>query len=416
MNSSLLFSRFSSALNWNTYYYLAYKCAYTIRTVVLYHALTTDDFSSWATINSAIFLILLWTDCGLRKSIPRYAPLFHHDRQWFFGTMISIQLAILTIALPLILWYLSHTTTHSLLIFIGLGIFIAEGIQNTIRLIYHSYFDNKSFNIMAMTCTSLEMVFTLIAILLKLPSYHLLITIFLIKFASSWLLIILSSRLVQYEHRETDQPLSHTTLKPFIIHSLFMWGTTVLKSLSERNFLIPFVTQTIGPVDGNLFKVANDSALLSYRLILKTVGSADTALLAHVHKEGDKNLMNIAVKKIISKIARLCIPLLGIVFLIALYKFRLFYMTPFVFYAFLIMAIGYIIETTLLPYERVLEVQRNYKVISVCYLPYVCMLVILITGTLITCIGFINMLLCIHGVRLVSCIMMRCAVYYLYGI
>jgi hypothetical protein len=419
MNSSSLFKQFGSAVNWNAYYYLVYKSAYTLRTIFLYNVLTTDDFSIWVTINSTVFLILLWTDCGLRKSIPRYAPLFNNYRQWFFAAMICVQLVLLIITAPLIIWLLKFITTQTSLIIIGLGIFIAEGIQNTLRLIYHSYFNNKSFNIMAIICTSLEITFTLFAMILTLSSQQLLIAIFLIKLMSSWLLVIMSSRLTQPQSIGSGVMIGtipKETLKPFIIHSLIMWGTTVLKSLSERNFLIPFVTQMIGAPAGNLFKVANDSALLGYRLILRTIGSADTALLAHVQEAGNQELMRIAVKKIISKIARLCVPLLGIIILVVLYKLKSLYMTPFVFHAFIIMAIGYIIETTLLPYERVLEVKRDYKIIFICYIPYVCMLTILILGTLITSIGFINMLIFIHGVRLVSCIMMRYAVYHLYSI
>lgn len=416
MNTTILFKQFSNALNWNTYYYLVYKCSFTIRTILLYSALSTHDFSTWATINSTIFLILLWADCGLRKSIPRYAPIFHAHRRWFFSIMILMQISIITLTLPLLIWFLRYSTTHLLLIIIGIGIFIAEGIQNTIKLMYHAYFDNKSFNSMAMSCTSLEMILTLCAILLQLPSYSLLITLFIIKLISSWLLVGLSTQYTQKLPPQSSQTSPSLSLKPFAFHSLIMWGTTILKSLSERNFLVPFFTQTMGPISGNLFKVANDGALLGYRLILKTIGSADTALLAHMHEGGDKNMMDIAVKKLIARIARLCIPLLGILGLVSLYKFKLFYKTPFVFHAFLIMGIGYIIETTLLPYERVLEVKRNYRVLLVCYIPYVCMLFFLISGTLLTSIGFINTLTFIHGVRLVSCIMMRGAVYRIYGI
>lgn len=419
MNSSSLFKQFGSAVNWNAYYYLVYKSAYTLRTIFLYNALTTDDFSTWATINSTIFLILLWADCGLRKSIPRYAPLFNNYRQWFFGAMICTQLALLIITTPLIVWFLKSTTTKTSLTIIGLGIFIAEGIQNTLRLIYHSYFNNKSFNIMAMICTSLEITLTLFTAMFTLSSQQLLIAVFLIKLMCSWLLVIMSSWFAQPVEIGVitgTGAIPKQTLKPFLTHSLIMWGTTILKSLSERNFLIPFVTQTVGTSTGNLFKVANDSALLGYRLILRTIGSADTALLAHIQEVNNQELMRIAVKKIISKIARLCVPLLGIIILVVLYKLKSLYVTPFVFHAFIIMAIGYITETILLPYERVLEVKRNYKIIFICYIPYVCMLIILILGTLITSIGFINMLIFIHGVRLVSCIMMRYAVYHLYSI
>jgi len=56
----------------------------------------------------------------------------------------------------------------------------------------------------------------------------------------------------------------------------------------------------------------------------------------------------------------------------------------------------------LLPYERVLEVKRSYSSLARAYVPYVITLIVLMTGNIVTLIGLLGTLLCIHAVRLVS--------------
>ena len=89
----------------------------------------------------------------------------------------------------------------------------------------------------------------------------------------------------------------------FIKHSLIMWANNNLKSLSERNFLVPFFTHIFGPGPANLFKVANDGALLFYRIAIKTIGTTDTSLLAHIEtSQQHKKLMPIRAQEPKSKI------------------------------------------------------------------------------------------------------------------
>ena len=190
----------------------------------------------------------------------------------------------------------------------------------------------------------------------------------------------------------------------FATHSGAMWITTFLKSLSERNFLVPLFTHILGPVAGGLFKVANDGALLFYRIILKTIGTTDTSLLAHVHAK-QKDEMNYAFKKLTTRIAALCLPLLGIIGVLSFNDSTLIG-TNMIFNLFLIMAVGYLLETLLLSYERLLEVSRAYVYIGIAYIPYICFIIALASGYLTTLIGFYASVACIHGVRLVSLLIM----------
>lgn len=93
-----------------------------------------------------------------------------------------------------------------------------------------------------------------------------------------------------------------------------MWATTVLKSLTERNFLVPFFSFSLGMASANIFKLANDAALLFYRVIVKTLGTADTALLSHVQTgyHADINF-NKAFVNITKQIMVLSIPILIVV-------------------------------------------------------------------------------------------------------
>jgi hypothetical protein len=84
MTTQELFNNFSQGVSWNATFYIFYKIVTTIFTFSLYYTLSTDIFSAWANINSSLFLLLLWTDFGLRKSIARYcAQLINTEKSLF---------------------------------------------------------------------------------------------------------------------------------------------------------------------------------------------------------------------------------------------------------------------------------------------------------------------------------------------
>src|SRR5581483_10932205 len=72
--------------------------------IVLYRSLSVADFSTWANITSIIFLMLLWIDCGFRKSIPRFCPEFSRDKllhKRFITYLILFYSTLLMISVPL---------------------------------------------------------------------------------------------------------------------------------------------------------------------------------------------------------------------------------------------------------------------------------------------------------------------------
>ena len=405
-----LFSRFSQAINWNAFSYATYKAVFTVRTLFLYQHFTTADFSCWANITSVLFLILLFADCGFSKSIPRFMPAYaqqKHSAYHFIRTIIIFQALVLCLCTPFFYFAVSKCSDRTGIIFISTVIFVFAGIENTMRLIYHSYFRNKLFNLTQAAIVVAQVITDILLAVTITQSTYLLMAIMVSRLIANLLVIATSMSmlpLLYYDNTQYPKILDTSAQgKKFIQHSAVMWVSNGLKSLTERNFLIPFITVTTGPEAANIFKVANDIALLFYRTVVKTIGTSDTSLLSHIElSKGKQTLMHTAFKKLSIKITGLSIPLLGIIGFVAVIYHQVWSSNTFVFQACIIMAIGYMLESILLPYERVLEVKRQYWYLVCSYAIYAMLIVLLIYGYIVTSIGLLHMLMVIHSVRLVS--------------
>jgi len=413
----ILSAKFNQGINWNAFSYVTYKLLSTALSFMLYRRLTEHDYATWANLNSIIYLVLLWLDCGLRKSIPRFAPEFAKNSRTltkFIMSLIILQLIVIVAFTPVFYIYApivaSSLKINSTEIFSKLGpaLFITEGIIATMRLIFHSFFWNKSFNLISSALLTTEVVVSTGVILSQWQSAEVLEAVMLTKIATS-ALIILASIPILYSCLKTQSAnkneLINTSLlsKAFLRHSGIMWMNNNIKSLSERNFMMPFLTYTLGASSANLFKIANEGALLLHRSVVKTIGVTDTSLLAHVEASTEReSLFPIAFQKLSSKIATLCLPLLGILAMLYLVLLPFHLQDNFVFQAFLIIIFGYLIESLLSPYERVLEVKQQYKALLCAYIPYLIILFAVFSTPLISYIGLLGSLMIIHGVRLVS--------------
>lgn len=415
MNTSTLTRTFITAITWNALFYATYQLCFIIRTVALSSTMHPEDFSTWATLNSTIFLALLWLDPGLRKSIPHYAPHFTASPTSFAIFTITTQLLILIGALPLITYLLWYSTTSPFLIIASSGIYLTEGTLSVVRSLYHSYFHNRFFNQLCITITVSEMIFTILAVSAT-PSAQLLPAILAIKLIASCSMTFLAVYYWPSKQGLVNNISTLPSLGEFAKHSFIMWNTSVLMSISERNFLLPYITYTLGISTGNIFKVANDGALFFYRLIIKTIGNADSALLSHASLVTQEiTIIRQLVQKLSIQIMRLVLPLLVIIMgilLIALY----FSYNSIVFHAFLIMAIAYSVETVGLPYERFLELKKDYTLLYTAYVVYIISMLVIFILFNGTWIGFITFLILVHVVRLVLMIIIRYRVYVQYGI
>lgn len=407
MNSTTLYHKFSSSLRWNGFFFATYEILNASISFTLYHRLSTQDFSLWATTLSSIYLILLWFDWGLSKSVPRYAPVFSRnlqDHKYFVTSLWAIQILLLLPGIPLLIYYLISQSTQLSLLIIALAIFVSEGLVKILRLTYHAHFHNKQFNLFNTTTVILEVSLTLILIFSIQHTNSLLLSILATKLFCSLILALIAlyhlSSLYTDKDYKGDQALDlKKAIKDCASHSIIMGGTNILTSLSERNFLIPLFTYTLGQEASNIFKIANDAALIFYRFVIKTIDTTDTALLSHIETMPNrKELLPNAFKNLSTKIATLCIPLLGILVLL-LFIDRYNSYNSLVFNLFFIIAFSYMIDALFSAYERVLEVKRKYLLLAFSYAPYV---LILICLSLISSFGLVNSILFLHVVRLVQ--------------
>jgi hypothetical protein len=191
-------------------------------------------------------------------------------------------------------------------------------------------------------------------------------------------------------------PTKHT----FIAYSAAMWSSMIIKSLSERNFMLPLLTYTLGPELANIYKVANDGALFFQRAILKTIGTTDTSLLTHA--EHESIYLSQAFQQLMSKIITICLPLLGFFVYSITYGNSILMSHPTICRLFIIITITYLIESILSPYERVLEVKSHYLKLGLAYSPYVISMIILICSPIMHYLGLVNTILWIQTVRLIS--------------
>lgn len=416
-----LLTRFHNAVHWNLALYVVYRILFTGLSFLLFSRLTTLDYSLWANLNSLTFLILLWTDCGLRKSIPRFCLQFSQDRashKRFIVMICAAQTALVLLAIPLFVYtlYHLHPTLSSqispLLLGAACGAFVMEGIANHIRQLYHSHFKQKQYNLIFTSILAAEMVGNFILMMNTHKSADLLLQITIMRGMSKLVVIGVCAyyipTLYTDENTIADIPQEKNSLtQSFMKHSLLMWGSSVIKSLSERNFITPLLTHIAGPEQANLFKIINDGALFFYRVIPKTVGTTDTLLFTHVEASPDrKMLLPIAFTELTTKIAALCLPFLGILTIFFGFQGVRLFNDSYAFQVFIILVIGYSIESLLSPYERLLEVKRDYRVLMCAYIPYILLIALAYWNSCIAWIGLVGFIACVHGVRLVSIFLM----------
>lgn len=417
MDQDALAAKFSAAINWNASLYLFYKVAMTLLTLLFFRHLSTHDFALWSNTSSITFLALLWIDSGLKKSIPRFALYFSASPtkfNTFLVRIITYQSIILLGFTPIFYYGLRQfflilgLSASTWIIGIATHLFVTEGLISLFRLIYHAYFWNRFFNLLITASLLCEMFLDAVALLTPHTSSDLVYLILFNKmlcnagviFGSICILPFLKRTVIEF-HAPTKN-----LWKSFAKHSILLWGTTSLKSLSERNFLIPLLTYIIGPQIANIFKLANDGALLFQRTMLKTLGTADTSLLAHADHLPRKQAE--AFSLLYRTTISLCSILLGIlIFLsqthllgIILKSFTHIQKDPLIFTLFVILITGYFLEFLLLPYERFLEVKQRYRLLLQAYGIYTVGLIVFLL--LLRRVHFLPLIAFLHSVKLIT--------------
>jgi len=422
MTTKQLYSKFTQGLKWNALFYVLRKSMSTILTVLLFRQLTAQDFNLWANLYSAIFLTLLWLDFGFRKSLPRYCPQFAKDTKAmkrFITYLVLFQTIVLIFFTPLFI-KIAHIITKKLqltnkieVFYLGCILFVAEGIISVIRLIYYSYFWQRQFNSKMSVIIIFKTLILFIFILANAKSNILLKTVFVTELLATFVAILLSiimlKRLYKGKKLISGKISQQKTIREFAFHSGIMWINNNIKSLSERNFMMLFFTHLLGPIQANLFKLANDGALLFQRIVVKTIGTTDTSLLSYIeiedapilksNKKNTKRMEN-AFATLLIKIISLCIPLLGVLFFIS-FNFNNLFENTFVFKIFFVITIFYLFEHMLSPCERLLEVKRRYFLLFFSYVPYIITIATLILFRKAKLLELTGIIVTIHMARLI---------------
>jgi len=426
MNSYTLITMFVRALNWNAFSYGAYKISALLVSYLLYTTLTKAEFTLWASSMSFIFFGLLILDGGFRKSIPRFCPEFSttqiiHAR--FVRWLCATQATLLIVALFGYCWLLPHffhvmhiPVSDSIAIRL-MTLFFLQGCMGMMRIIYHTHFWNKQFNSLAMIILFIECILSLVCCF-KQPDRLLLHKILTINCVGALCVTVISFFLLSrktitiFEKKELSfDRRTHLPVKQFVIHTVCMWASTLIKALSERNFLFPYIVYSLGPSTGITFKLTHDAALFFYRIAVKVIGINDTALLAYARHNSP--VMNELFCALVRAVVSLVVPLVIMALMSALIVYAYMpsyagYITPFC-----IFTCGYMIEVILSPYERLLEVSLCYKLLMIAYLPYILLLGLMFYYQTISFLGLTLFVAIIQALRVVSALIMTYNAFYL---
>ena len=420
MKTTTLFSRFNQALVWNSVIFVAQRVGKTLTTFVLAGALSVTEFSAWANILSIVFLLILWCDFGLRRSIPRFLPEFAKNKKThrqFVTLVLSIQSSVLFI-LNIILFAATSWLAYRFglgeylsAFYLGSCLFFVESVKSLVRLLFHAHFWNRTFN-------RIETVGVIGAtgtiIWSALNGVHGLLHIAIGAEIAAGLLVVASTLVLvptllhdpAYQSNRTID--GRKTTKEFLQHTGFMWLMTGATSITERNVLVPFFTLTLGHAAGGLFKVANDLALLIQRFVIRIIGSSGTALLSHVEshlviEKENRPLWGKAVGHLNKKIILLTVPplitvIVGLVFVYFLgaHLPHTVWVASFLILLYLAQVLGWI-------FDHVLEVKRAYKPLFISLFPYgLVALAMVASGYGALVLPMVPMLFVIHGLRFAS--------------
>jgi O-antigen/teichoic acid export membrane protein len=391
------------ALGWNTLLYGIHKSSSTLLTFVLYHHLPAEQFALWAITNSVIFLALIWTDFGFKKSVLRFFPELKAERRLYLQRLSLIGLVRILLLLgttPIIYYMIQHYNKNALPFWIIVGIYTTEGTIQFLQSVYHAQFLHKNFNLFRALFLILETGISFCVLLSQQQDP--LFFIFYTKVCSSIIcsigllgLLFCSKPVLKEAYCTVALPFCWSL---FVRHASIMWITGMCKSFSERNIVIPLIAATLGPKQAGLCKVAQDGALFFQRTIIKTFGSTAISYLSY--SSSDETVMVRSLEKLCKMTIALSIPLALIVLCIGSVVYRS--SQPMLLELFLIFLFFYLIELLFFGYETFLEVNYYYKALLYCYIPYCISIVAIGYSLFANYLALYGCIIALHSARTIS--------------
>lgn len=401
---------FNNALQWNFFFYVFHKLYSLAITLFLTKKMDGNLTACWVQVYSIVYLALLWIDFGNRKSLPLFLSLMHDkkSREEIINATYMRHALTLIVSMPIItimVYFSSLATQWPPYVFMLLPIIMTlEGISSHAQTLLHAQNRQKYCNLKASLALALELALISCVLIEITNQVTLLYAILGIKIICSGMLILTIMPQTQLNSVSTLQ-LSNKKKIPLNIvqHSLIATGTTIAKSLSERNVITLVITAAAGPEAAISYKIANDGALFLQRCIVKIMNNADISFYATIRQsEEPTKQMKVACSIVSARITALIIPLLLGTLLYYYFLWWLNIKTKMIFFTACLLSISYAIESMLMPYERILEACQCYRSLLRVYILYSTLVIFSILLSYNAFIGTGVLLILITGVRLVS--------------
>ncbi len=394
MTPTTLYKKFDEALYWNGTLFFVNKISKTLISFLLFRTLTPIEFSTWANVFSIVFILVLWADFGFSRSVPQYALEFaknHQAKTTFMRNILIFKFfAALIINLLFILFSAKLATmlgliSHMMFFHIGCLIFFIESIKSLVRLLFHSYFWQKQFNFIESIIVTITTVILFIVLVSAPNGTYILKAVFIQQIVASMLVIIFasflfSSLIADKDYQGTEKLNMKQLIADFIAQSGVIWSLITINSITERNFLIPLFTYTVGHRLAAIFKVANDAALFFQLFVIRTIGTTGTSLFSHLQSKqvtthSPHRLLGDIFTLLTKRILWLTMPLLGLLFMLYLrtivpYTPGIFSEPQLLFTSFLMLTSLYLVQLFFFAYDRLLEVKRHYKALFISMIAY----------------------------------------------
>ncbi len=376
----------------------------------LYMQMSTRDFSTWGNLSALVYLLLLFLNFGMGRSVTQFAEEYGKNKithRSFIRSIVLFKLGVILVGLLILIPLLRviigvfNLSTTVALLPLGIGLFFTEGMASTVRLVFYANFWNRQFNVIARSISAAQMIANLVLIIGTKPSSSdIIYIVFLTKIVGAALVAAIGLFMLlrlRGTFKAKDLKVDTKKLdKDFIRHTGVVWGTTSMKNFTESNALLPLFTALIGPAQANLFKVSYDGASLFYKSILRNMGTGSAV-------PGFLKAKSMKVATFIG------IPLAILMGGFAFIRGTKIFGYQSILILFVIMSAGYFVEALLSRHEYVLEGKRNYRALLYSYTPYVFLLGLLYFSNMIPLLGLAWTMAVIHSVRSFSSLLMMYA-------
>ena len=346
-NRAQLRTQFHTAVHWNTVAYVCQRAAYTILHIYLYYHIPTTSFVAWTSLLSIIYITIYMCDAGLRKSIPLYIDTPYIQR-WCLAVYSVIGIAITPIVIAYAYWLSPYPIIDntSIMLYLIPLLVISQTLLIGARIVHTSQFNNRSFAYINTLWLAIEVTITIAVIEYTQTAQA--ISICLASKAIFGSAAVVHAMYTLPRSINTTRQSSRTL---FTQHTTYMWGISIIRSLSERNVMMPVLAWIAPPDIAAIYKIVHDAVMMIYRTLIKSIDINDITILRDARTRAYA-FFQLSIK-LINWCTVACCVLVAIDYM----------MTSINAYHSLLLVIGYssIIEVVISPWDRLREITYDYR-------------------------------------------------------